>query len=243
MWDLGSLSCSQCQARIEASQVNSFSNIENMAACLGPVGSARKTKRGEKRRQKSRIRPDENVRFDFRAKGAFGFRLQLRGLKGTLIAVGARGIVSMSREITVSMDFHSDWIALLRERLEEAGYTTGQEEEGEICHLYFNAGKRMVPAQPRRIHLSREFRCPPDHATGLRFLEDKIRNGADLTPHLSRKILKLSYNDPILNDWGIHHFHLGLTHDAKGLIEGTPYILLARVTNDQFYMIDVVRHN
>jgi len=152
-------------------------------------------------------------------------------------------MLDLSEEIALVMDFHADWTALLRESLDSTGYSTMPEEDGSrICRTYFNVAKRRLAQRPRRILLAREFACPPDHLAGLHLLEDKVRNGEDLTPHLSRKILKLAYNDAILNDWGIYHFHLGLTYDRRGLIQGTPYILLARVTNDEFYMIEVVEH-
>ena len=148
-----------------------------------------------------------------------------------------------TEEIAVSVDIYSDWIALLRESLENTGYSIGPtEDDFTVCCLYSNAAKRKIAPRRRSILKSRELSCPQDHLTGLQFLEDKVRNGQDLTPHLSRKILKLAYNDAMLNDWGIYHFHLGLTYDDKGLIQGTSFILLARVTNDEFYEIDIVEH-
>lgn len=151
--------------------------------------------------------------------------------------------MELRQEIAISMDFYGDWIALLRESLENKGYCVGQtDEDFKVCCLYFNAAKRKIAPRPRRILISREFSCPPDHLPGLQLLEDKIRSGQDLTPHLSRKILIPNYDDLVLNDWGIHHFHLGVAYDKGGLIQGTPYMLLARVTSDEFYMIDVVGH-
>jgi|GEM_PF-1305928 hypothetical protein len=151
--------------------------------------------------------------------------------------------MDLSAEIAVSMDFHADWIALLRESLVSIGYpSVSEEDELSVCCMYFNATRRRIVPRPRRILISREFSCPPDYLPGLQLLENKVRSGQDLTPHLSRKILKLAYDDAMLNDWRIYHFHLGLTYDDRGLIQGTSYILLARVTNDEFYEIDVVEH-
>lgn len=141
------------------------------------------------------------------------------------------------------MDFYADWVVFLKESLEKAGYPVKLEDRDSICHVYFNAAMRRVPALSRKILTAREFTCPEEHLQGLLYLEEKVRIGLDLTPHMSRKILRLDYDDHILNDWGIHHFHLGLSYDDKGLIRGTPFILLARVTDSHFYMIDVVGHN
>lgn len=150
----------------------------------------------------------------------------------------------MSEEIAISMDFYSDWVDLLRDSLERMGYSIDRAQDpSKICCTYFNAARRRIAPRPRRILISREFSCPLAYLSGLQLLEDKVRGGQDLTPHLSRKILESDFDDPILNDWGIQHFHLGRTHDKRGLTRGTPYILLARVTNDEFYMIDVVGHD
>ena len=46
----------------------------------------------------------------------------------------------------------------------------------------------------------------------------------------------------MLNDWFIHHFHLGNKLDKNGLIEETEHILMAMVFDDAFYAIKVYTH-
>jgi hypothetical protein len=52
----------------------------------------------------------------------------------------------------------------------------------------------------------------------------------------------LNFNDSLLNDWDIHHFHLGTVSDQSGFIQRTGPLLFARVTDTHFYLIDVPHH-
>jgi hypothetical protein len=117
----------------------------------------------------------------------------------------------------------------------------------EIGTQYFNVQHRKIPEVPRKVLVSREFQCPPDLKDGLEFFRKKVENGDDLNPHVSRKIKDTKFNDMLLNDWGIQHFHLGIKviskGKSKGLIEGTGPILFARVTANTIYFIDVKGHN
>lgn len=49
-------------------------------------------------------------------------------------------------------------------------------------------------------------------------------------------------NDGLLNDWGIHHFHIGEIDKQSGKVSRTGPLLYALVKDDHFYMIDVMSH-
>jgi hypothetical protein len=65
-----------------------------------------------------------------------------------------------------------------------------------------------------------------------------------LVPHQSRKVLKLDYNDALLNHWDIHHLHLSTNADPRrvGLLEGTSEVLFARITADAMYCLTIMGH-
>lgn len=63
-----------------------------------------------------------------------------------------------------------------------------------------------------------------------------------MTPHQSKRLLDLNFNDSLLNDWDIHHFHLGTASDQSGFIQRTGPPLFARVTDTHFYLIDILNH-
>ena len=149
----------------------------------------------------------------------------------------------MVKTMELQMDFQSDLINVQKAELTGMGYTIPHNlTPRQVSLLFFNALLRRIPNRPRKIWKSREFQCPARLQNGLVWLETKIAHGDDLNPHLSRKIVKLNYNDALLNDWGIYHFHLGNTFKADGLVEGTDLVLFARVEADNFYAISTAAH-
>jgi hypothetical protein len=79
---------------------------------------------------------------------------------------------------------------------------------------------------------------------GFEALKDKIRLGDHLTPHLSWRLENLSFDDGLLNDWGIYHLHLGMVPDRKkpAFVERTKEVLMARFDDQNAYLIEIVRH-
>ena len=73
-------------------------------------------------------------------------------------------------------------------------------------------------------------------------IEQVVREGGDLAPYLSKKIRDLEYNDDLLNDWGIHHLHLGTRIEKDGFVNRTGPVLHCRFENDIAYFIDVLPH-
>ena len=84
--------------------------------------------------------------------------------------------------------------------------------------------------------------CPPALKAGFDALVRKVEQGDDLRPHLSTLIRKPDLNDPLLNDWGVHHFHLGTTLEPSGFVQRTGPLLFALVRPDDFHIIGVFEH-
>jgi len=59
-----------------------------------------------------------------------------------------------------------------------------------LIYEYSNLRQRLIPAKPRAILYAKDFIRIPEYEKGLQILEEKIKSGESLTPHLSRKILK-----------------------------------------------------
>ena len=110
----------------------------------------------------------------------------------------------------MEIDLYRDWVAHLKNELVAFEYDTTQMQSPEaVVHTFLNLTKRLVRPSPRAVLKTHSFSCPPDLAAGLTEVERKISSGEDLSPHLSRLLRNPSFNDPLLNDWGIHHVHLG----------------------------------
>uniref|UniRef100_UPI001409D0D3 hypothetical protein n=1 Tax=Pseudomonas akapageensis TaxID=2609961 RepID=UPI001409D0D3 len=56
--------------------------------------------------------------------------------------------------------------------------------------------------------------------------------------------LSFRNQDGLLDDWGVHHFHLGIGPHPKipGLVERTPPVVFALVTDEVFYAINTYEH-
>lgn len=144
-------------------------------------------------------------------------------------------------EYEIKMDFYRDWISHLRKVLEENGYTPAKDQE-DVSMQYFNLCRRLIPVLPRKVLIAKEFKCPPELQLGLDLVKDKIRKGINLLPHLSTRILDLNYDDDLLNDWGIHHLHLGTTLNARGFVERTGPVLFVRFNQENAYFINIMGH-
>jgi hypothetical protein len=145
----------------------------------------------------------------------------------------------------ITLDFYADLSQMLRCELQLEGYQVGADEDPfEVCKKYFNVQKRKIAPKPREVLISRQFNCPQEFQTAVDAIRDKARKGGDLKPHLSKTLLDADYNDGLLNDWGIHHFHLSSLPDREQpvFVERTGPLLFARVTDEHFYMINVMKH-
>jgi len=149
----------------------------------------------------------------------------------------------MSSDYDIKIDFYSDWIDILRNRLLSLGYNVEPDEKPQdISIRYFNLRKRLVSPFPRNVLKSKEFNCPEENIAGLDMLIEKIKNGEDLRPYLSRSISNLDFDDLLLNDWGIYHLHLGTTLDKDEFVSRTRNVIFVRLDEKNAYLIDVMPH-
>ncbi|MDE0233918.1 MAG: hypothetical protein OXM62_02810 [bacterium] len=95
---------------------------------------------------------------------------------------------------------------------------------------------------PRRIIKSKSFSYCPKHHDALAQIEQIIHKGGDITPYLSKNIKKVNYNDAMLNDWGIHHLHLGARIERDGFVERTDMLLYCRFEKGHAYFVAVLPH-
>lgn len=158
----------------------------------------------------------------------------------------------------VEIDLLRDLEEMFRAELIIAGYDpdevssiTGYEE---LFVRYYGAIRRLVGHEPRVTHRAREFVAPqdPEQAKALDTIERKLREGETVAPYLSRKIRRLSFDDYLLNDWGIHHLHLSTTLERDGFVKrsGPLLYVIFGETLDLYgqkdtdaYLIFVMGHN
>lgn len=147
----------------------------------------------------------------------------------------------------LNMNFYEDLSNHVRPNLEQPNFKIhpGTDSE-EIMMRFLNWATRRIAPMPRMIHRSKEFACPTDFEQPLRNLEEKVQNGANLNPHLSKRLTqatkKAHENDLMFNTSKVHHLHLGNSIGADGYVERTGPLLFVLVTDLDFYEIDIYDH-
>jgi hypothetical protein len=146
---------------------------------------------------------------------------------------------------TLSADFRTDLQAMARQHLsQEWGAEVQNISDDDVLISFFDSLRRRPEVRPRRIWIADDFACPPHYEDGWKQLQKKVVDGEDLRPHLSRRHARLDVLDGMLNEWGVHHLHLGTTAAAgnPSRVERSGPVLFARITLDDFYAINVYQH-
>ncbi|MCG5076355.1 hypothetical protein L5014_23765 [Paraburkholderia sp. RG36] len=150
----------------------------------------------------------------------------------------------------IRMDFRADLRAHIDTRLLELGYVPEaagvvRAEEAPYLMLLLRALRRMPAATPRQAILAPGFEVPSEHVDGFGALIRAVENGASLRPWLSTLVRKLKKRDELLDDWGIHHFHLGAVPSAKNrdFVARTDEVAFAMVRPDAVYFLVATSHN
>ncbi|MFQ6370284.1 hypothetical protein [Shewanella sp. YIC-542] len=145
-----------------------------------------------------------------------------------------------------------------KETLEEL---KSQDLNNVLIH-YLHWKTRQVPTRVRSVQIAPEVtsdRRWKDLKGNINSLLDKVRNGEDLSPYLSKRAHKNGYTprqrivdgeadawddkDQILNTKGFHHFHLDMELEASGLSKRTDDVLFAYVTRDSFHAVGIFNHS
>ena len=113
-------------------------------------------------------------------------------------------------EAMIRVNLRDDWREFIEAEAPKLGlrYSAASTlEQNTIAFL--NARRRNVPRRPRVVQESCEFlgQNLGQHATDYLALKKLISEGGDLTPYLSRDVLRsrAEKNDKTLNSWGVHH--------------------------------------
>jgi len=109
---------------------------------------------------------------------------------------------------------------------------------------------RVVHPHPRNLLIAPELIQNPQFTASSReigLVWDKVVQGADLTPHLSRR-LRFSYLqdvrrprnvDFLLSEWNLHYLHIASTIGPDGYVARGNPLLFAIFTDSAAYFLDV----
>jgi hypothetical protein len=112
-----------------------------------------------------------------------------------------------------------------------------------------NLAHRQVRAVPRKVVLSLPLQqqladdSGSEPAAGLRRVAAMLERGANVGPYQSKLSVDLTKHDHLLNDWNIHHLHLGAHTDGARFARRTGPLLFAWIDDDVAYLIDILDHS
>ncbi len=136
-----------------------------------------------------------------------------------------------------------DYIELCRRRLLSISPKYKPKKDNSPVYDLERYFFRRIKSQKRELHASKCLtKISAVHKPALREISDAIQNGHELLRFQSRFLKKIDYDDMMLGDWGIHHFHLNTTIEADGYVKRTDELLFARFTEKDAYLVGIYNH-
>lgn len=109
-----------------------------------------------------------------------------------------------------------------------------------------NVLKREVFPAPRTVCIAPDLQCPTEHIDGFNDLVKSLKLGRNVNHYLSSNIKNAAFSDSFLNEFGLHHFHLGCGFEVKGksagFIKRTGPVMLAYLTETHAYVLSIKKH-
>ena len=142
--------------------------------------------------------------------------------------------------IEITFRFRETLANIFKREIEELGFDTSSlTTSDDVLQSYCSYTYRLIEKRPRAIYKATSFACPAEVEIGLKWLEEKIRKGESVNPHLN-SATKKDKLDGLLYDWGIQH--LGETFSAPGYVKRTGPVLFAIFRKNNVYFIDIRDH-
>ena len=124
-----------------------------------------------------------------------------------------------------------------------------ESDPNKLCLLYYNLTNRLVKPRSREVHLCSVFYCPSSFKNALEIIIEKIKNGENINPYLSKGIRwvvgkkknRYRHRDALLDAWGIKHIHLGAHIESNGFAERSGPILFAKFDDENAYFLLIKR--
>lgn len=120
----------------------------------------------------------------------------------------------------------------------------------KVLSIHREYMSRLIPKQRYIVKKSNELQqkinlnnfSNLNDINGIRLVINKLQNGQDVTPHLSRTVKSELYNDALFNDWNLYHMHLGINVETDGFVNRTENVLFALRDKNIIYLVDVLPH-
>lgn len=117
-----------------------------------------------------------------------------------------------------------------------------------LVEQYYRAKAKSIVQRPRSVHWSAELWAKLDtlddrYRDPLVEIERRFTTGDDLAEFLSRQALSVEKSDGMLNDFGLHHLHLGRkVNPEDDYVARSDRLLFVGVGTDDALFVDVRQH-
>ncbi len=122
--------------------------------------------------------------------------------------------------------------------------SSSAETDEDLIQMWINVRLKLIPQQNYQVFRSNSLTSKSlskEISDGIDSVQEKLEQGVDVTPHMTKTVLKGSFTDYLLSDWGIYHLHLGLSMDGN-FIKRTKEVLFLTIQKNRAYFIDVREH-
>ncbi len=115
-------------------------------------------------------------------------------------------------------------------------------------YQYHNFLNKIISLQPRKFNHPQTLNLPDseDIQKGFQALKFDVEKGNNLNKYQSDKIVNANFEDSMFDRDDLFHFHLSdeiqTKKKYKGLVKRTDYLAIAKVTDIEVRIIDIVPH-
>lgn len=155
----------------------------------------------------------------------------------------------------LTSNFLDDLRANLLRSIEALGYEPPTADPSALgaAETFYRLSRRLISPTPRRCHRSdvlRQRALPAWQARAVLEITGRLDRGEDVQRFLSRQTkdgAAQTKHDLLLNDWGVHHLHLGselgsTAPEADGYVTRSNALLYVYVRPRDAYLLDVKDH-
>jgi len=147
------------------------------------------------------------------------------------------------------MNLFKKFMAIIKKELQCFGISDFSGlDDIETIALNLNVKNKMIRQEKYLIEVS------PNVLSTLSNLDDSYKNayneikkrlqqGDDINPFLSKLAIKPKFQDYLLLDWDIHHFHLNNTNTGTYFNNRSDYLLMVIFFNNKAHFIEIEHHN
>ena len=159
----------------------------------------------------------------------------------------------------IKVNLENDLKDIVRDYFSQRGITYKDgNKTSDFAANYCEMRIRRIDPVPRHVHFSDELNDTlgrlanetdsPEREKAREAWSTVFRlwhlftTGGEVTPYLSKRVKDATKSDPLLWDYGMHHFHLRGGVEESGFMKRSDYLLFAIVADDAVFFVDIRKH-